>query len=366
MRLTRLALHNFRVYDEALLLPPDGVTVLCGNNAQGKTALLEAVYLCCTGRSHRTARDKELIKWGRDESKISLKVQRRDGERDIDIELSQLRRKVISVDSKPIERSGDLMGHVTGVLFSPEDLRIVKDGPNERRRFLDMLLSQIRPAYYFNLQRYLRALNQRGALLREAAANPALIATIPEWNDQLARYGAKIMELRREFLVKLGNYASGIHASLTSGKEKLAVGYQPSLGGDATGENLYNDLLEALQARAQSDLRRGVTSVGPHRDDITLNIDSADARVYASQGQQRCCALSLKLSEIEVIREAAGEAPILLLDDVMSELDPTRRRMLLEAFEGVQTIVTCTDPEDLSGAKTSLIKRIEAGHIIDL
>ncbi|MDO4546875.1 MAG: DNA replication/repair protein RecF [Clostridia bacterium] len=365
MRVTKLELDNYRVYGHALLTPPDGVTVLYGDNAQGKTAILEAIYLCCTGRSHRTARDREMIKWDAEAARISLEVERRDGTRSIDICISSGKRKTISVNSKPIERSGELMGHVTGVLFSPEDLRIVKEGPAERRRFIDMLLSQIRPAYYYNLQCYIRALNQRGALLREAAIRPSLLATISEWNEQLARYGAKIIEIRREFIDVLAAYSTRIHSSLTNGGEKLDIAYQPSLESDKSGDALAEDLLKILDERLETDQKRCMTCVGPHRDDISLSINGADARVYASQGQQRSCALSIKLSEMDVITKATGESPILLLDDVMSELDPGRRRMLLEAFEGAQTIVTCTDLDDLAGSRPNLTRRIASGYLGD-
>ena len=364
MTIESLEVTNFRCYTRAALRPCPGITVLHGGNAQGKTALLEAVYLCCTGRSHRTPRDRELIRWDQPCARVSVESQRRDGSHQVTIRLSQTERKQVKVGGAQIGRSGELLGHVTGVLFSPEDLRMVKDGPAERRRFLDMELSQVSPAYYYQLQRYLRALNQRGRLLREAAANPALTATLPDWDMQLAQSGARIIEARRSFLQKLGLEAAQTHERISGGKEALTLRYHCALPGEASGSALVEGLLTALEKAREGDLRRCYTSVGPHRDDLVIALNGVDARTYGSQGQQRSCALSLKLSELMVMKELTGEYPVLMLDDVMSELDPDRRRQLLGALKNVQAIITCTDPDDLAGAPVGLMQRIENGQLV--
>lgn len=364
LQVKSLQLHNFRNYDRADIAPCPGITVLHGDNAQGKTAVLEAVYLCCTGRSHRTKHDRELVRWAQDRAKVSLAVERIDGSHEIEIVLSQTARKRVTVGGSLLGRSGELMGHVNGVLFSPEDLALVKGGPSGRRRFIDMELSQIRPSYYYALQRYARALAQRGALLKEAAMRPAHLSMLDEWDRQLAIAGAEIIEQRRTFLKKLDEVARGIHEGISDGREKLVLAYECSLQSDACGEALIEDFTSALAAAREFDLRRQTTTIGPHRDDLCLALNSVDARVYGSQGQQRSVALSLKLSELHVMHSLTGEWPILMLDDVMSELDPIRRRQLFLGLDGVQTLVTCTDKADLGGAPVGQFIRIDKGTAI--
>jgi DNA replication and repair protein RecF len=353
MLIKKLAVENFRPYERALLCPAPGVTLLHGGNAQGKTALIEALYLCCTGRSHRTSRDLELIRAGQPFSRVCVEAERRDGRHDVEILLRPGEKKRISVGGSVVSRSGELMGHITGVLFSPEDLRMVKDGPAERRRFVDMELSQMRPAYYAALQRYNRALLQRGALLR--AEN---LACLDVWDEQLAKWGAEIMRARLAFSEKLARIAGAVHAQI-SGGETLSIRYRPG----AKAEPEKNALMRLLHGARALDARRMTTSVGPHRDDLAFLIDGADARAFGSQGQQRTLALSLKLSELEVMREETGEYPVLMLDDVMSELDPDRRRLLLERLSGVQTLIASTDPSDLAGAPIDLAVRVQSGTL---
>ena len=361
MHATNLQLRDYRNYSSANIAPCEGITVLYGANAQGKTGILEAIYLCCTGRSHRTSRDKELIRWEQMSACVRLDVMRGDGTHRIDINLSSIARKGVLINQQTTSRTGELMGHANGVLFSPEDLRMVKEGPSERRRFVDMELSQIRPSYYYALQRYHRALTQRNAVLRDANHNAQLLGTLDEWDAQLAHCGAEIIRHRRQFVERLCRVASDIHSDITGGAERLDVRYACSLASNADGDALAPDFLRALSTARAVDLRRQTTTIGPHRDDIALRINGADARAYASQGQQRTCALSLKLSELSVMKELTGEWPILMLDDVMSELDPNRRRQLFGRLAGIQTLVTCTDPEDLSGASVGMMIHIENG-----
>lgn len=365
MKALHLKLHDFRNYARAELSPAAGITALTGDNAQGKTALLEALYLCCTGRSHRTARDRDLIRWGQPLTRVTVVTQQSDGSHEVEITLPEAARKQVKVNGTAIARSGELMGHVCGVLFSPEDLALVKAGPAERRRFIDMELSQIRPAYYYALQRYQRALTQRGRLLRDAFKDESLLKTLPSWDEQLASSGASIIEYRRAFVEKLAAHAGRVHAGLSGGREALDVRYACSIGSDESGAALAQALYIAFDRARASDLARGITSVGPHRDDLVLTLNAVDARAFGSQGQQRSCALSLKLAELKVMHEETGEHPILMLDDVLSELDPSRRRQLLHALGDVQTLITCTDPADLAGAEVSELLKIEHGTICD-
>ena len=362
MVVSTLSLNHFRNYDQALIEPDAGVTVFTGPNAQGKTNILEALHLCCLGRSHRTARDEELIQWGQPNARVLVRTQQRDGTHEVSILLSrtQKKKKTVRIGTRQAERIGELLGHVCGVLFSPEDLQIVKQGPAERRRFLDMQLSQLRPAYFYALQRAVRTLNQRNALLKDIARNPSLLPTLDMWDEQLAVNGALIYENRREAIEKLGERARQAHASLTGGREELNLRYISQIG-DAS--NAYDALLEKLHAARNEDLRRMTTTVGVHRDDMGITINGKEARTFASQGQQRSAVLSLKLAQLEWAGMESGEAPILMLDDVMSELDPGRRRQLIERIDKVQTFVTCTDLSDLAGARQGAVYRVESGKL---
>ena len=363
MRITQIQLAGFRNYTEADIRPCEGITVFTGNNAQGKTNILEAVYLTCTGRSHRTVHDKEMIKNGADFARVAIEARRSDGLHDVEIVLSHMGRRRVKVAGNTVSKSGELLGHITGVLFAPEDLRMVKDGPAERRRFVDMELSQLRPAYYYALQRYARALKQRAALLKEAAVTMKAPDTMDMYDRQLAEAGAVIMDMRRSFIEKLSVKASEIHEGVSGGAENLRVEYCPSIVSDASGRELADEIERVLHQARASDLRRQITANGPHRDDVKMLLDGMDARAYGSQGQVRTCALSMKLSELAIMTDESGEAPVLMLDDVMSELDPGRRRMLLKRLEGVQTFVTCTDIEDLAGAGVGRVLRVKSAQL---
>lgn len=357
-----LRLCAFRNYADVSLALPEGVTVLHGDNAQGKTNLIEAVHLCCVGRSHRTGKDVELIRWGDKAARVSLSIRRREGSETVDVRIDAdtSRHKQIRINDTPLARIGELMGHVNAVLFSPEDLRIVKDGPEGRRRFLDMEISQLQPAYFYALQRYHRARHQRNGLLRHLLLSPSrsLRDTLCAWDEQLVEAGAQVIERRIAYVGSLGGIARDIHASLSGGRETLTLSYQ--------GRAHDRDSLAALvdQSR-EDDLRRGMTSAGPHRDDIRIQLDGHDAKAYASQGQQRTIALAMKLAEIDVMREMTGEAPVLLLDDVMSELDVGRRRELTARMRGIQTLITCTHLSDLGGAPYDAAYRIENGTLTE-
>ena len=359
LKITRAQLTNFRSYEACEIAPCEGVNVLLGDNGQGKTNVLEALYLCCTGRSHRTRQDRELIRWGADFAAVKAEARRRDGSHEVEIVLPALGRRKLRIAGQEASKSGELMGHITGVLFSPEDLRTVKDGPAERRRFVHMALSQSKPAYYYALQRYARALRQRGETLKLIAAQPAFLSTLDSWDEQLAAAGAELMRRRRAYVERLSAVAAETHRSISDEKERLEIRYLPSVSaGDDAGA-----ILEALFGARETDLRRLVTSVGPHRDDVQILVEGRDVRAYGSQGQQRTAALSMRLSELDVMRRLLDEPPMLMLDGVMSELDPGRRRQLVSRLQGIQTFITCTDAEDLAGAEVGQAWRVENGAL---
>ena len=362
MVIRQLRLVDYRNYPCVTFSPADGITVFHGSNGAGKTNLLEAIHLCCLGRSHRTSQDRELIRQGSLGGSVQVQVMRRDGRREIMVKLwaQQKRAKQIFLNGKPAARIGELMGHVNCVMFSPEDLELIKDGPAQRRRFIDMQLSQLRPSYFFALQKYASTLNQRNALLRAMAApgankNPA--GQLEVWDEQLAREGACITEHRRWFAEILKSEAGKNYEHISGSKEEILEAQY--IGVLAKADKLYEAMLEGLHKSRREDMRRCVTHFGPHRDDLHLTIKGRDMRNFASQGQMRTAALALRLSQLTMMKLETGEAPVLLLDDVMSELDPKRRALLLHRIEGVQTFVTCTDRSDLSGAKTQAVVEVK-------
>lgn len=342
-----MKLHQYRSYESLSLSPAPGVNVIVGENAQGKTNAIEAVFLCALGRSHRTSRDAELIKSGCAGAYVGLSFQRGEGVHEIEFKLRENERRQIYVDKQAITRSAELMGQLNVVMFSPEDLFLIKGGPAERRRFVDMELSQLYPAYYRALQQYNAVLKQRNALLKSDTAG---LEALSLWDEQLSRYGAFIMEKRAEFSARLQAYARALHSAVTDGRETLSVAYAPHIEMEEKGYPLIGRLMDALARCANEDLRRGFTSIGPHRDDLFISINGEETRVFGSQGQQRTAALSLKLSQIEILRAETGENPVLLLDDVLSELDDRRGKLLLEALRACQSFITCTSLAGLARA----------------
>lgn len=362
MQVESIRLHDFRSYASLALKPAPGLCVLVGENAAGKTNVLESLFLCALGRSHRTRHDAELIRQGQPGAFVGLGLQKRTGSHSIECRLSREQRRELRIDNMPLSRSGELMGCLHVVMFSPEDLRLIKQGPSERRRFLDMELSQLQPAYYYRLQQYNLALKQRNALLREPHVTKALLSP---WDEQLASLGAQLICARAAFMEKLSVMAARLHRTLSGGRETLRVLYQPALEPDDTAA-LTAAMLQALSGMAERDAQRGSTSVGPHRDDIFLELDGVDVRVYGSQGQQRTAALSLKLSELALVRDVKQEPPVLLLDDVLSELDCARQRLLVSAMQGCQTFLTCTQLAGLSAAGISdmTVYRVGDGAVV--
>ncbi len=360
MKFTSLSLKNFRNYASLDFRPDAGITVLYGANGSGKTNFLESMHLLSVGRSHRTSVDREMIAQGEDVAFVRAQTMRLDGKHDLEVRLYPLEtpQKRVLIHGKPAERISDMMGHATTVMFAPEDLRIVRDGPAARRRFIDMQLSQIRPSYLKALRRYLSALESRNALLKGNKAHPAedFDRQLDAWDEQLAGAAVYVVEPRRWFLTELSRHAAAQYAAIAGDPdEAFELRYAGPL---ATTETPYRDMLAALKRTRAEDARRLFTAFGPHRDDLSLLLSGKDLRAYGSQGQVRSAVLSMKLGEIALIEDEMGEMPALLLDDVFSELDHKRRNALLHATQGVQTFITCTDKSDAAGAKADAFYRV--------
>ena len=348
MRVKSLKLKNYRNYDLLILDFDNAANIFYGDNAQGKTNILEAVYLSGTTKSHRGAKDKELIRFGQEESHIEAVVEKNGIDYQIDMHLKRNGPKGIAINKMPIRKASELFGIVNLVFFSPEDLNIIKNGPSERRRFIDMELSQLDRVYLSNLTNYNRIVNQRNHLLKDMGMGGSLKDTLEIWDIQLVHYGSKIIERRKEFIDRVNEIISSIHKKLTGEKEEIQVIYEPS-NGSLTLE-------QALTKNRERDMRIKSTSAGPHRDDICFMVGGLDIRRYGSQGQQRTAALSLKLSEIELVKQAAKDTPVLLLDDVLSELDKHRQNYLLDSINDIQTLITCTGVEDFVNHRFSINK----------
>jgi len=349
MKIESLEGKDFRNYSICSLAFGDGVNIFYGDNAQGKTNLLEAVYLMGTTKSHRGSKDSELIRFGQQEAHLRIKLKKRDVAHQIDMHLRKGRGKGIAIDSQVIRRSADLMGFINMVFFSPEDLNLVKNSPGDRRRFMDMELCQLDKQYLYAYTSYRKALQQRNSILKQAGYRKDLLDTISVWDEKLVEYGTQLIALRQDFLEELGETATVMHRRLSGGREELEVVYHPS-----TEKKSFAGRLAASRER---DLFRCQTTVGPHKDDMLLKVNGRELKQFGSQGQQRTAALSLKLSEIALVKNKISDMPILLLDDVLSELDRNRQEHLLENINGVQTFVSCTGVEEF------IVQRIKADHV---
>lgn len=339
MFVTDLNLENFRNYSKGSFSFCEGINVLEGGNAVGKTNLVEAVSFCAFGKSPRTPRDKELIKWEEEFAKISLKAQTKYRGLKISAMISKNGDKRIAVDGVGISKLGEFIGRLSVVFFSPDEIKMIKETPQERRKFMDISLSQQSKSYFYALQRYNKILTSRNNVLKDSFANKQIKDTLPVWNMQLAKEGAEIIERRKEFISFIQPIVDDCHRRVAGRDNGLTVCYETSI----KGENTEEELLKALETSLEKDLRLGYTTVGPHRDDMVVLSENVDLRSFGSQGQQRTASLALKLAETQVIELKTGEKPILILDDVLSELDPKRREQLLKQARVQQTLLTCTD-----------------------
>ncbi len=338
MIINKLELTDYRNYESLELEFDKGTNILFGDNAQGKTNILEAIFVAATTKSHRGSKDSEIIRFGCSEGHIRTYLEKNGVGTKVDMHLRSAKSKGIAIDGQRIKKATDLMGLCNVVFFSPEDLNIIKNGPGYRRRFIDMELSQLDSFYLYNLNNYNKIVNQRNQLLKDLYFNPQLKETLPIWDDQLISYGNKVIERRRQFVDQLNEIIYDIHRKLSGGIEEIKIIYEPD-----TDEESY---AEKLKKNHERDIKSKVTSVGPHRDDFSFETGGIDIRKYGSQGQQRTAALSLKLSEIEIVKNITKDTPILLLDDVLSELDSKRQKFLLDSIGDIQTIITCTGLEE--------------------
>lgn len=340
MFLKSIELKNFRNYDQLNIEFDKKINLILGNNAQGKTNLLESIYYTSMGKSFKSVKDKEVIKFNEDIASIRARAYKYEDNLEISVVLKKNGDKEIKRDGLILRKISELSNTMLVVIFSPEDLKIVKEEPEKRRKFIDREISLISPIYLDNLNNYKRTLYQRNNYLKEEKIDDLLLDVL---NEQLSSYGAKIIKQRKEFISKLQTHVEKIHNGITQGREEINLKYK----GDIETED-EEEFIKILKLHHEKDRRNGTTSRGPHKDDIEFLINKIDARKYGSQGQQRTCALSVRLAELSLIEEETGETAILLLDDVMSELDMRRQEYLIKTLENNQIFITATElPEQI-------------------
>lgn len=344
-----ILLKSYRNYEALDIRLSKGINILYGQNAQGKTNIVESIYLLSTGKSHRTQKDSELVKWNSEDARIRILYEKEKEEQSIEMYLHRNMKKQIKLNGVKLTKIGELIGNLHTVIFSPDHMKIIKEGPAERRRFVDIILSQAKPGYYYNLVQYLKVLEQRNNLLVEGRKNEKLLKTIDVWDEQMASFGSKIIKTRAHFIRQINDYAREIHSKITNEREILDIKYKSSVNYcEETEEGIKKSFIDSLFSFRDIDAGRGLTHKGPHRDDLLFFIDQKESRTYSSQGQQRTSLLSLKLAELEYITHESSEVPVLLLDDVFSELDAQRQQFLIDSIKNIQTIVTCTDVDHLN------------------
>ena len=360
MYIQSLRLADYRNYEHLDVSFSQGTNILYGDNAQGKTNILEALYVVSTTKSHRGVYDRDLIRFEKPEGHIRCVIIKGGVDYTIDLHLRRSASKGIAVNGQRMKRASDVMGLLHVVFFSPEDLSIVKSGPALRRRFMDMELCQLDASYLHDLNQYNRVVDQRNKLLRKIQEMPSLSPTIEVWNDQLLEFGERIIVRRQKFMQDLNEIIGGIHEKISGGKEHLHLVYEPNVKADEFADALYR-----IREREKFI---GSTAVGPHKDDFSFVCDEIDIRRYGSQGQQRSCALSLKLSEIQLIRRLIGEEPVLMMDDVLSELDAKRQNDLLNSLGGIQTFITCTGLDEFVNNRFSIdrLYQVDGGTVKEI
>lgn len=343
MFIKKLQLNNFRNYESEIYEFSDGINLIMGKNAQGKTNCAEAVFLLATGFSPRARRDKQVIRYGEAYAEISATAQSRYGTLSSKIQYYKDSNKKVTINGIETKKVGELLGNIFAVFFSPTELKLIQESPEDRRRFIDISISQLSKRYFYALSKYKKILEQRNNLLKNPDRD-LVLDTLPIWDEQLALYAGEVIFWRNDFIRKLSPAAQKAHAFITDGKEDLKVTGASNYQGDA--KEIALEIKQALADTVERDLVLGYTTVGPHRDDLKITLNGEDVRVFGSQGQQRTAALSLKLAELDIYNQHFGEYPILILDDAMSELDKSRQQRLLKLISGVQTIVTCTHVDE--------------------
>ena len=352
MYIKKVTLNNFRNYEHQEIELENNLNIFYGNNAQGKTNILEAIFLCSFAKSFRTKKEEELIKFNQDNALIEIEFEKTDRVGKIKLEISD--KKYFSVNGVKVKKLSELIGKINIVMFNPDNIEIVKDGPIKRRRFLDMLISQLKPSYIYNINLYTKTLEQRNAYLRQIKYENKSREMLEIWNEKLAELNEKIYTERSIIIDKLTNKIQKIHNEITEEKEIINLKYKSNCSNK-------DDILKRLKENENLDIQRGYTSVGIHRDDFEIFINENLVDIYGSQGQQRTSILSLKLAEVEVIYEEIGEYPILLLDDFMSELDEKRRMKFISTIKNNQVLITCTDKIEIENGK---VFYVENGKII--
>ena len=358
MRIIEERIRDFRNIGEAVFLPDAGVNVICGENGQGKTNLIESVFLLTGAKSFRHAKDRELIRSGRDFSVIESRFEAKDREQTVRLTIGEKGRNA-SLNRGSERKASELAGEICCVVFSPDHLELVKGTPAQRRKFLDTALCQLSPRYYRDLKDYSRLLLQKNTLLKDARNISAAYDMLDVYDEGLAAAAAGIIAAREGFCSRLDLIASEAYASVSGGRERMSLSYSSTVQGETGRESC----LYALRGARQDDLRAGFTTVGPHRDDLEILLDGESARTFASQGQQRTAVLALKMGEKEMFRDKLGEDPILLLDDVLSELDGSRQEFLLRRLGGSQSIVTCCDPDFIERQTGAAVFRMSGGRL---
>ena len=354
MWIKKIKINNFRNYKNQEINLEKNINIFYGENAQGKTNIIEAIFLSSMGKSFRAKKDKEMIMLGEENSNIELEYEKTDRDGKIKIELGN--KKIVYINGIKIKKLSELLGKINVVIFTPDDINILKGGPQNRRRFLDIMISQLRPNYMYNLNLYLKTLEQRNNYLRQIKEENKNENMLDIWDEELVNYAINIYNYRKEFIEKIKNKIKKTHGEITNNKEEIKIEYLS----ECISKEKYLDL---LKQRRKLDIIKGYTTKGIHRDDFIIYINDKELSTYGSQGQHRTAILSLKLSELNIVKDEIGESPILLLDDFMSELDEKRRKNFLEKIEDVQVIITCTEKIDIENKKV-LVYNVKSGEII--
>lgn len=347
MHVKKLRLINYRNYNSLNIALNKKINVFVGKNAQGKTNLLESIYMCATGRSFRTNRDREIINFDEDQAYVGAEINVGDFEKFIEIKMDRNKTKRIRVNKTELKNYKELYSGLNIVVFSPEDLRLVKEGPQERRNFLNTEISQIKPVYNYNVNRYRKVLFQRNNILKTSKFRKDINNILEIFDLQLVKLGTEIILERSKYISELSKISNIVHKKITLSKENLELDYVSNIDIMHSKKDMENKYLKDLKNNINKDLEIGSTGLGPHRDDINMQINSKDLKTYGSQGQQRTVVLSIKLSEVELIKKQRKIYPVLLLDDVFSELDQERRKYLIQSFRDMQTLITVTDAIDI-------------------
>ena len=360
MFIEKIELFHFRNYERLILEPHPGINIFFGKNGSGKTNLLEAVHYAALGRSHRISNDANVVRYGEAGALSTVGVRTALGQREIAVRfhLGKMQQKEILIDGKKIQKLSDMMGCLRCVIFSPEDLGLIREGPSVRRRYLDMMISQISRRYFIALQQYRTGLDQRNAILRNLRTDPSAgKSLLGVFEEAMAEPAAEIIRERRRVISLLSEIAGETYCRISGTEEQLRIAYHSSVREE---DHIAESVCRILRENREDDIRLGMTSVGPHRDDLILTLDRNLMKQFSSQGQVRTAALSMKLSQMKILTDDSGEEPVLLLDDVMSELDRKRRASLINEIRSFQTFITCADREDVDCEKVSRIWQVSA------